>query len=65
MTKNELQTPCFIFDEKEFINNIENFKSVLQKYFHTSIIGYSFKTNSLPRLLYLAKQMGCFAEVVS
>lgn len=65
MTKNELQTPCFIFDEKEFINNIENFKSVLQKYFDTSIIGYSFKTNSLPRLLYLAKQTGCFAEVVS
>ena len=65
MTKLELQTPCFIFDECEFINNINNFKKVLLKYFRNSTIGYSFKTNSLPRLLYLAKESGCFAEVVS
>ena len=65
MTKLELQTPCFIFDEYEFKNNINNFKQVLLKYFNSSIIGYSFKTNSLPRLLYLVKELGCYAEVVS
>ncbi len=65
MTQLELQTPCFIFDEYEFANNINNFKKVLLEYFNSSIIGYSFKTNSLPRLLYLVKELGCFAEVVS
>lgn len=61
----ELQTPCFILDENDFKKNINNFKRVLNKYFETSIIGYSFKTNSLPRVLQLAKECGCFAEVVS
>ena len=28
MTQLELQTPCFIFDEYEFANNINNFKLV-------------------------------------
>lgn len=60
-----LHTPCFIFDEAEFKNNIKNFKSVLEKYFHSSVIGYSFKTNSLPRLLQLVKENDCMAEVVS
>lgn len=62
---NELTTPCFIFHEEEFIKNVINFQSTLEKYFANSIIGYSFKTNSLPRLLYLARINGCFAEVVS
>lgn len=65
MTPLELQTPCFIFDEYEFVNNINNLKKILKKYFNSSVIGYSFKTNSLPRLLYLVKESGCFAEVVS
>ena len=65
MTQAELQTPCFVFDEGEFANNISNFRKVLNHYFHNSIIGYSFKTNALPRLLYLALKLGCFAEVVS
>lgn len=61
----ELQTPCFILDENDFQKNINNFRRILNKYFETSIIGYSFKTNSLPRVLQLAKECGCFAEVVS
>lgn len=65
ITQLELQTPCFIFDEYGFAKNINNFKKVLLKYFNNSIIAYSFKTNSLPRLLYLVKELGCFAEVVS
>lgn len=65
INQSELQTPCFIFDEARFIKNIKNFNSVLRRYFRTSKIGYSFKTNSLPRLLQLVKENGCFAEVVS
>lgn len=61
----ELQTPCYVFDEGLFIKNIQDFYSVLHKYFVNSIIGYSFKTNSIPRVIRLAKDNGCFAEVVS
>ena len=61
----DLITPCFILDEQAYINNINNFKTTLNKYFEKNKIGYSFKTNSLPRLLKLAHDNGCFAEVVS
>ena len=60
-----LKTPCFVFNELSFIDNINNFKKGLNKFFESAKIGYSFKTNSLPRLLVLAKERGCLAEVVS
>lgn len=65
MNKEQLKTPCFIIDEDEFVRNIQSFKRKLDVYFEKSIIGYSFKTNSLPRLVQLAKENGCWAEVVS
>ena len=65
MNKHELNTPCFIINEKEFINNIENFHKELSAKFKNHIIGYSFKTNSLPRLLQIVKEHDCMAEVVS
>lgn len=61
----EFVTPCYVLDEAEYIENINRFKDVLNKYFEKSKLGYSFKTNSLPRLLKLAYDNGCFAEVVS
>ncbi len=61
----QLHTPCYIFDEQVFSENILSFFRVLNEYFERSIIGYSFKTNSLPRLLFLANKLGCYAEVVS
>lgn len=60
-----LKTPCYIFNEDEFQNNIENFQIRMDKYFSHSIIGYSFKTNSLPYLVAKAREMGCYAETVS
>lgn len=60
-----LHTPCYIFDEDEFEKNIEDFQRVLNKYFEKNLIGYSFKTNSLPCVITAAKQKGCFAETVS
>lgn len=65
MERRELQTPCFIFDESNFVNNVKCFDARLRTSFPKHIIGYSFKTNSLPRLLYIAKENGCYAEVVS
>lgn len=62
---NELKTPCFVFEEAEFVRNLLDFKRVLNQHFEKAILGYSFKTNSFPRLLNLVKQNGCMAEVVS
>ena len=61
----ELETPCFILDNEEFERSIKGFKNALDKNFKKSIIGYSVKTNSLPYCLCLARDMGCYAEVVS
>lgn len=61
----ELETPCFILDKEEFERSIYGFKNALDKNFKNSIIGYSVKTNSLPYCLCLARDMGCYAEVVS
>jgi len=60
-----LQTPYFVIDE-----------AILQKYYHmltdslrrnwgNYLIGYSFKTNSLPWLVSFVKKNGAHAEVVS
>ena len=61
----DLETPCFILDKSELERSIYGFKQALNKYFSKNIIGYSVKTNSLPFCLCLAREMGCFAEVVS
>ena len=61
----ELETPCFILDNEEFERSIYGFKKALDNNFKKSIIGYSVKTNSLPYCLCLARDMGCYAEVVS
>ena len=37
----------------------------MDEYFNEAIIGYSFKTNSVPRVLQIVKELGCYAEVVS
>lgn len=58
-------TPCFIFDKDEFERGINLFKSALNHKFSSNIIGYSVKTNSLPYCLCLARDLGCYAEVVS
>lgn len=61
----DIKTPCFIFDEKEFENSIKEFKGALQRRFKKNEIGYSVKTNSLPYALNKARKYGCKAEVVS
>lgn len=62
---NEIKTPCFILDEQKLKQGIEGFRNALNACFSSSIIGYSVKTNPLPYCLKLAKQYGCYAEVVS
>ncbi len=61
----EVNTPCYILDREELERSISGFRSALQNCFIDSIIGYSVKTNSLPYGLCVARDEGCYAEVVS
>lgn len=62
---NELKTPCFILDKHELVKSICGYKQALSRCFDHYHVGYSVKTNSLPYCLSIAKNYGCFAEVVS
>ena len=64
-SENNLETPCFIINKKDFETNIKDFKYALNSEFKKNILSYSVKTNSFPFLLFLAKTKGCYAEVVS
>ena len=61
----ELETPCFIVNSKEFCDNAKELREAMQKGFMSSILAYSVKTNGLPYLLSLACACGLYAEVVS
>ena len=61
----ELETPCFILDQEELTRNIVGFRNALQGHFSDVAVGYSVKTNSVPYCMLIAKENGCYAEVVS
>ena len=65
MNNSEIKTPCFILDAEELKRSINGFQSALQNNFSQSIVGYSVKTNSLPYAMAIAKEEGCYGEVVS
>lgn len=61
-----LQTPCYILDERKLENNFSLLCSEFKKAWgDTFVVGYSFKTNSLPYVLSWMKKQGAYAEVVS
>ena len=55
----------YIFHEENYSKNIIDLKSAFNNYFDKLIIGYSYKTNYIPRLCNIAKDLGVYAEVVS
>lgn len=61
----KLETPCYIFEEKEFINNYKKFENTFKSIYPNYHIGYSFKTNYTPYVCKLVKELGAYAEVVS
>lgn len=65
MIYNNLNTPCFVVDKQILDDGILLLTSSLEKYWNNYIVGYSFKTNSLPWLVNYVKQKGFYAEVVS
>ena len=55
----------FELDEDILLNNYNKLKNSLFKYWPNFIIGYSYKTNSLPWLVSWMQEQKAFAEVVS
>lgn len=58
-------SPFYIMDPEKHRNNINGFINAFKKKYDKVIAGYSFKTNYVPALCNIAKEEGCFAEVVS
>lgn len=61
----EYGTPFYLMDSDMYVSNITEFKRGFRIRYDKLIIGYSFKTNYVPVLCKIAKEQGCFAEVVS
>ena len=60
-----IQTPYYVINKEKLVSNYKNLESALSKRWRNYCIGYSFKTNSLPWVIYKFKQLGGYAEVVS
>lgn len=65
METSKLQTPCFVIDKADMEDSIRSFRRAMRLRFDKVVIGYSVKTNPLPFVLTLARDNGCYAEVVS
>lgn len=65
MTEKELVTPCYIIHKDTLKEGVDLLKMALSKDWNNAIVGYSFKTNSLPWVVEEMKKEGFYAEVVS
>lgn len=60
-----LTTPCYVIDKSELERGVQSLKEALTKHWGNFIIGYSYKTNSLPWVIQYFRDQKCYAEVVS
>ena len=60
-----MKTPYFLIHQSILEEGLDKLYTALENYWPNSVIGYSFKTNSLPWVLSFIKEHGCYAEVVS
>lgn len=58
-------TPFYLMDGDVYLKNIKGFHDAFKEHYDRLLIGYSFKTNYVPALCKIAKEAGCYAEVVS
>lgn len=58
-------TPLYVFDSEQFIVNYQDLLSTFRKIYPKYQIGYSYKTNYVPRICEIVKNLGGYAEVVS
>ena len=60
-----LNTPYYVIDKQELEDNFNKLVDALKLYWNNYIIGYSYKTNSLPWIVEYFNKKNCFSEVVS
>lgn len=61
----KLGAPFYIMEPEKYRRNINSFLNAFKQRYAKVVAGYSFKTNYVPALCLEAKQLGCYAEVVS
>ena len=61
----DLKTPCYILDNDKLNRNYDDLVKAFSSKWNNFIVGYSFKTNSLPYVLTYLRDKGAYAEVVS
>ena len=61
----QIQTPYFVIDEPVLQHYYDILTDSLAQSWGNFLVGYSFKTNSLPWLVSFVKKNGAYAEVVS
>lgn len=61
----EIKTPYFMINKGQLDNGLLKLKEALKSTWSNYIIGYSYKTNSLPWIINYFDQNGCWSEVVS
>lgn len=55
----------YIFKKEALVNNIMEFKGAFKEYYSNVNLGYSVKTNYIPRACQIAYNLGAYIEVVS
>ena len=58
-------SPYYIFDREAFIRNFKEIRAAFTQRYPFVTIGYSYKTNYIPYLCQLVRNLGGYAEVVS
>ena len=61
----DLATPYYEIDMKELNDNYQKLVIALKNNWNNYIVGYSYKTNSIPWIAQFFYNKGCYAEVVS
>lgn len=61
----QLQTPYYVVHKELVDKQLNLLKEALNTFWDSSLIAYSYKTNSLPWLVDYYNRNGCYAEVVS
>lgn len=58
-------SPFYMMQPDVYEANVKAFADAFRSRYDKLIVGYSFKTNYVPALCIRAKELGCYAEVVS
>lgn len=61
----EYGSSFYLFNKGLFVRNLKEFRAAFEVYYSNIKIGYSYKTNYIPRICKLAKAEKALAEVVS